>query len=118
MHEMSLIDSVLRSVTEEAALKGFAKVKTVWLEVGKLSCVEPEALSFCFEALAPSSICEGAELKLTETAGTAFCPACQKESEISRYGAPCPECGEYGLEIKSGDKVFIKQIEVEDEGNV
>ncbi len=118
MHEMSLIDSVLKCIAEEAALKGFLKVKAVCLEVGRLSCVEPEALAFCFEALAPSSVCENAELKITKVPGVAFCPKCKKEVEISRYGAPCPLCGEYGLEIKGGDKVFIKEIEVEDDKNV
>ena len=37
MHEMSLTESVVEILCEEARKQGFARVKTVWLEIGDLS---------------------------------------------------------------------------------
>ena len=40
MHEMSLAEGVLQINEDQAAKSGFARVKTVWLEIGALSGVE------------------------------------------------------------------------------
>lgn len=113
MHEMSIMQSVIQTITEQATIKGFSKIKNICLDVGKLSCVESEALKFCFEALASSSICDSATLTIIETPALAFCENCNTTSEISRYGETCPLCGGNDLILKAGDKIFIKQIEVE-----
>ncbi len=113
MHEMSLISSLLDMVEKEAKKKGFKKVKAVWLKAGSLAAVEPEALSFCFDALSAGTILEGAKLELIPEAGVAFCKKCNKEVSILRYGEPCPECKSYGLKIISGSSVFIDKMEVE-----
>ncbi|HBO94385.1 MAG TPA: hydrogenase maturation nickel metallochaperone HypA, partial [Gammaproteobacteria bacterium] len=41
MHEMSLCESVLQIVEEEAARQRFSKVKWLQLEIGTLAGVEP-----------------------------------------------------------------------------
>ena len=33
-------------------------MKTVWLEIGQLSCVEPEAMRFCFDAVTRGSVAD------------------------------------------------------------
>ena len=113
MHEMSLISSLLDMVQKEAERKGFNKVKAVWLRAGSLAAVEPEALSFCFDALSAGTILEGAKLELIPERGVAFCKKCNKEVSILRYGEPCPKCKSYGLKIISGASVFIDKIEVD-----
>ncbi|BCX81763.1 hypothetical protein MIT9_P1343 [Methylomarinovum caldicuralii] len=44
----------------EAERQGFSRVE----RVGALSCVEPEALCFCFDAVTAGSIAEGAVPKM------------------------------------------------------
>ena len=51
MHEMSLCESILQILEDNAKKQGFAKVKTVWLEIGCLSGVEMEAMRFSFDAV-------------------------------------------------------------------
>jgi hydrogenase nickel incorporation protein HypA/HybF len=50
MHEMSLTEGVVEILREEASRQGLARVRTVWLEIGALSGVEPEEMEFCFDA--------------------------------------------------------------------
>jgi hydrogenase nickel incorporation protein HypA/HybF len=51
MHEMSLCEGVLRILEEQAREQQFARVKTVWLEIGDLSSVEKEAMRFSFDVV-------------------------------------------------------------------
>jgi hydrogenase nickel incorporation protein HypA/HybF len=46
MHEMALAESVIQIVEETARRNAAAGVRAVWLEIGRLSHVEPEALRF------------------------------------------------------------------------
>ena len=62
MHEMSLAESVLQIIEDTARAQKFSRVRSVVLEVGVLSAVEPEAMLFCFDAVTRGSIAEGAKL--------------------------------------------------------
>ncbi|MFA7282673.1 MAG: hydrogenase maturation nickel metallochaperone HypA, partial [Sterolibacterium sp.] len=53
---MSLAEGVLQLIENAARRENFARVKTIWLEIGQLSSVEPEALAFCFDAVTRGSI--------------------------------------------------------------
>lgn len=64
MHEMSLCEGVLEVMQTEAEIQGFSKVIAVWLEVGALSNVEPEAMEFCFETVTRDSLASGATLNI------------------------------------------------------
>jgi len=60
MHEMSLAEGVLQLIEDAAREQNFAKVTTVWLEIGQLSGVEVEAMKFCFDAVTRDSVAAGA----------------------------------------------------------
>ncbi len=73
---MSLAEGVLQ-IIEYASKSGFfARVKTVWLEIGALSGVETEAMRFCFDAVTRGSVAEGAVLEIVAVPGTAWCMQC------------------------------------------
>ena len=55
MHEMALAESVIQIVEETARRNAAAEVRAVWLEIGRLSHVEPEALRFAFEVTRSNS---------------------------------------------------------------
>lgn len=113
MHEMSLCEGLLQVVEAEAVKQGFSKVMAVWLEVGALSSVEPEAMEFCFDAVTRDSLANGATLNIIRTPGNAWCMKCAKVVVIQRRLDPCPECDSYQLQVVSGDEVNIKELEVE-----
>jgi hydrogenase nickel insertion protein HypA len=65
---MSLAEGVLQLIEDAARQQAFAKVQTVWLEIGQLSGVEPEAMAFCFDAVTRGSIAQGARLEIIRLA--------------------------------------------------
>jgi hydrogenase nickel incorporation protein HypA/HybF len=113
MHEMSLAESVLQIIEDTARVQSFKQVRTVVLEIGVLSAVEPEAMIFCFDAVTRGSIAEGAKLEIVEIPGTGWCMDCGKNVNLTeRYGL-CPECGDARVEITSGNEMRVRDLEVE-----
>jgi len=113
MHEMSLCEGVLQVLQNEATNQSFSKVKTVWLEIGDLSSVEPEAMLFCFDAVTRNSLADGAELKIINVPGTAWCMQCSHSVNIKQRYDECPDCGSHQLQVTAGDEMKIKELEVE-----
>ena len=113
MHEMALTESIVEIATEAAKKQGAAKVKRVFVDVGALSHVEPEALQFCFAAVSAGTIAEGANLEIDRISGAGWCADCGKTVALAeRFGA-CPECGGAHVRISAGDELRVREIEVE-----
>lgn len=113
MHEMSLCEGVLQVLETEAKAQGFSKVISVWLEIGDLSSVEPEAMLFSFDVVTRNSLADGAELKIINVPGHAWCMQCSKTVTVKQRFDECPDCGSYQLQVTGGDEMKIKELEVE-----
>jgi hydrogenase nickel incorporation protein HypA/HybF len=113
MHEMSLCEGVLQVVQAQAISHGYSKVKGVWLEIGALSGVEPEAMRFSFDAVMRGTIADGAKLEIIHLPGVAWCMQCAKPVEVGARYESCPDCGSYQLQVTGGDEMRIKELEVE-----
>lgn len=113
MHEMSLCESVVEIIAGEAERQDFQRVKTVWLEIGALSCATPDAMRFCFEAVTKGTLADGAHLEIIETPGQAWCEHCARTVEVKQRFDACPECGGFPLRLTDGDALRVKQLEVE-----
>jgi hydrogenase nickel incorporation protein HypA/HybF len=66
MHELSLTHEIVDIVCKAA---GGRRVHTVTLEIGRLSCVMPESIEFCFEVIAQGTLAAGARLDIRRTDG-------------------------------------------------
>jgi len=113
MHEMSIAESVLQIIEDKARTDGYARVRTVWLEIGKLAGVETESLRFCFDAVARDSIAEDARLEIIETAGQGWCMVCARNVTVAARYEPCPICGSAQIEVTGGEEMRVKELEVE-----
>lgn len=112
MHEMSLAEGVLRIIEESAAKERFQHVKTVFLEIGRLSHVEVDSLRFCFDAVINGSVAEGARLEIIEVPGRAWCMPCGESVQVNTLFDACPKCGGYQLKMTGGDEMRVKELEV------
>jgi len=110
MHELSLLENVREILESHAQSQNFAKVTRVTLEIGKLSCVEPEALRFGFDVVMKGSLVEGAELVITETSGIGLCRQCGLQSVIETLYDPCAECGCPYMDVVQGAEMKIKDL--------
>lgn len=113
MHEMSLAESVLQIIEDSARTQNFQRVRIVVLEIGKLAAVEPEAMHFCFAAVARGTLAEGAQLQIIETAGLGVCLACNAEVEMQEQYGLCQNCGSSRLQTTAGNQMRVKDLAVE-----
>ena len=113
MHEMSLCESILEIIEQQSQQQHYQKVKTVWLEIGALSSVEPEAMLFCFDAVMQSPLVKGAKLEIIHIQGEARCLQCNKNVAVEQRYDACPVCGNFPLQISAGEEMRIKELEVE-----
>jgi hydrogenase nickel incorporation protein HypA/HybF len=113
MHEVSLIESVIALVERERAKQVFARVNVIRLQVGALGHAEPEALRFCFDAVASGTIAEGSRLEIELIPGEGWCADCRHAVPlVERFGV-CPVCAGAGVRMTSGDVLRLAEMEVE-----
>jgi hydrogenase nickel incorporation protein HypA/HybF len=112
MHEMSLAEGVLDLIRDAAHQQNFSKVTTVWLEIGRLSNVEPESMAFCFDVVTKGSLAEGARLEIIATPGQGWCMQCSESVTIEEVFGDCPKCGGHQLQVTGGTEMRVKELEV------
>lgn len=113
MHEISLCENIRQVLEQQASLQQYQRVKTVWLEIGRLSSIDPEAIRFSFEVVMQGSIAEQARLEIIEVPGEARCMECLQTVQLQQRYDECPLCGSYRLQIHNGEQMRIKELEVE-----
>jgi hydrogenase nickel incorporation protein HypA/HybF len=102
MHELSITQSVVDAIVEK--MDG-ATVKSVRLEIGKLSGVIPDSVRFCFDVICAGTMLEGATLDL------ARCRDCDGEFPLDDMIMLCP-CGSANVHVLAGQRLRIKSVEV------
>lgn len=116
MHEITLCQRALEIIEQQAALSGARRVTGVWLNVGAFSCVEPAALTFCFELVCRGTVAEGCALHIEEQQAACWCPTCREYVHLlSQHVRRCPQCQSSELRIVADDGLQIQRIEIDQE---
>ena len=114
MHELSIVDGIIRSVETQKKKHDFARVKSIEIACGKYSCLSEESLQFYFEIAAQSSFMEGARLNIVRSPDMYRCMDCNAEfSGGGEEGAACPSCGSREIINEIDHSVYIRSLEVE-----
>lgn len=113
MHEMAIAQGILDIVIDAAEQNGGGKIRRIKLLVGEMTGVEPDALTFCFEALAAGTAAEGAELDIATPPLVACCQDCGEEFGVERYRFFCPACQSAKVTTISGRELAVEHLEVE-----
>ena len=114
MHELSLTEALIALVEDEGRKHGCSRVRTVRVEIGAISAIEPEAMRFCFDAVTRGTIADGAVLDIIMMPGRGWCLDCDKEVALSRPLDSCPDCGGNCVQpMAGGDDLRLKELEVE-----
>lgn len=112
MHEMSLAESMIEQIELTAAREAASRVRRVVLEIGRLAAVDPEAMRFCFDAVARGGIADGAALEIVELPGSGRCIACSRAVAMDESWGVCPDCGQ-PLRPEAGSEMRLREIEIE-----
>jgi hydrogenase nickel incorporation protein HypA/HybF len=113
MHEMSIAQSLIEILREEMERHDARVLRSVHLQIGQLSAIVPEALSFCFQVMAEGTEMEGAKLIMDVIPLRGRCLECRKEFEIEDYRFTCPTCGSTKIETIAGQDLAVADMEVE-----
>ena len=113
MHEVSLIENVIALVQQERTKQVFTRVNMIKLKVGALGHAEPEALRFCFDAVATGTIAEGSRLEIEIVPGEGWCADCGRTVPIEELFGPCPVCAGVRVRMTGGDALRLAEMEVE-----
>jgi hydrogenase nickel incorporation protein HypA/HybF len=113
MHELAIMQSALNMALERAQQAGARKVYAIRMKVGVLSGVAPEALRFAFEALAPGTAAQGAELAIDEVPARFWCTACSQEFQARDVFPECPGCHSASADLRAGRDLEIASMEID-----
>jgi len=111
MHEVSIIQNVVKIVSEKAIENKFTKVNKVSLKIGELSGVMPESLNFAFKSSIIDTILEGSTLEIEKVKAIAECKDCEQEFPIDHFNKICPCCNKFCSSIISGYELYVNTIE-------
>jgi hydrogenase nickel incorporation protein HypA/HybF len=114
MHEMSIANSVLEALEKEAHRFPQGRIAKVGLRIGELAGVDPDALSFCLEALTRGTPWEALELEIEFSPRRHRCPHCAREFVVKDYEVACPSCGDANTVFAGGDELDLAFLEVEE----
>ena len=113
MHEMSLCESAVQIIEDQARIQAFSRVRRVVFEVGTLAAVDADALRFCFDVVAARGVARGATVDIVTVPAHAWCMQCAVAVDIARRGDACPRCGGHQVVVEGGDALKIKELEVD-----
>jgi hydrogenase nickel incorporation protein HypA/HybF len=108
MHELAITQGIVEMIVERT---DSARVTAVYLRIGKVSGVVPEAVRFCFDLVAAGSPVEGARLEIDEPPGRARCRSCGCAFAVEGLVVLCP-CGSADVEVVGGDELLVRAVEV------
>jgi len=114
MHEMGIANSVLDAVREETRRFPHGHIYKVGVRIGELAGVDPDAMSFCFEALVRGTELEPLALEIEYCQRRYECATCRHSYAAAREDLACPACGMLESKFIGGDELDIAYLEVED----
>ncbi|MFH0913948.1 MAG: hydrogenase maturation nickel metallochaperone HypA [Chloroflexota bacterium] len=112
MHELSLAQSLLARVLEEARKQDSGRVKAIYARIGEGSHpMEADSLRDCLEMVSQGTIAEGAELKLEILPSTLKCQGCGFTFSAREGVLVCPCCKSGRLEELDSEELLEIQVE-------
>lgn len=113
MHELGIVFNIIRTVKDVAKENNVTSIKVLTLDIGEVSTIIPSYLIDCYDwAKKKEPLLENSTLKVNTIKAVTICNSCHKEYETVRYAKTCPYCGSTDTELKVGNEVEIKEIEV------
>jgi hydrogenase nickel incorporation protein HypA/HybF len=113
MHELSLIENVIKIVEKLARQEKLTTVTKVYLQVGALRQIVPEFMQFAFISAAVGTIMSRASLKVEVIPIKICCENCNHEFTVEELVYLCPKCEHAALKIVAGKEIVIESIEGE-----
>jgi len=113
MHEMAMAQEIINIVNTTLSDHPGKIATKVCVKIGEMAAVVPESLEFSYNALIQKTNLQKSHLEIEIIPITASCEKCHQEFDISDFEFFCPYCHSQQIRIKSGDELYISELEVE-----
>jgi hydrogenase nickel incorporation protein HypA/HybF len=110
MHDMSLVQELLRQVEQLRREHDADRVTAITVLVGELAGVEPELLRSAYKLLAPSAGLGSAQLDLTPVPLEGRCQTCGRAFRVEHFHFLCPACGGSEVTVLQGDSLVLQRL--------
>jgi hydrogenase nickel incorporation protein HypA/HybF len=113
MHEFGVARQLLDGLEAKARELGATRIVSINLVIGDRASIVDESFRFYFEALAPGTLAEGAQLVVRRVPTRFHCDACDALYTPSGSNFHCPACGATGHVTAEGSEFLVESIEIE-----
>ncbi len=113
MHEFAIAKNIVTIAEEYARGEGKSRITGVNLEIGAFAGVMLETLHYAMDSCAIDTMLEGAEIHIDSIEGTGQCRDCGQIFSLEGPVSPCPACGSFRFDIRTGRELRIRSLIVE-----
>lgn len=115
MHEVTVAQAIIEQLKKKLGSR-FMSVRTVYLRVGRLTCINEDALQFAFSSFAATKEVPEIDVVIDWVDAVAECLNCyEKFSPNDQFLLMCPKCGGLARLLK-GDELHLVEAELTDDG--
>ena len=114
MHELSIAEQIVDIANDHAAREGIVAVREIELEIGTLSGIEIDALTFALDVVTKNTVLHAAKVTIITVQAKARCEACGGEFPLEDFYSPCPDCGAFQSETVQGMELRVKSLIVDE----
>jgi hydrogenase nickel incorporation protein HypA/HybF len=115
MHELGLINYVVKEATKVAEANHAAKVESVTLAFGEVSGIVTSYLYDYWNWYTKKfPMFDGAKLEVEEIRALTYCGDCHITYDTVKYGKTCPGCGSGRTWLVQGNEMMIRSISIVD----
>jgi hydrogenase nickel incorporation protein HypA/HybF len=120
MHEFSISSEIVKTVIDTVEKNNGKKVLSIQLEIGELTHLNGEQVSFWIQELFKDSVAEDAEVKIKTIRAHIHCKACgykggfgsgQEDSVRHLTLQSCPRCNSFQFKIEKGRECILRKIQ-------
>ena len=112
MHEMSLVNSLLKQVESIVAENAAQTATQIAVEIGPLAGVEIELVRSAFEQRVLGTVYERTRLVIDEVSLVIRCLSCQTETALDRFVFRCGNCRSGHVQVIGGDEFRLCSINI------
>ena len=113
MHELSVAESIMNTILEQAAALNNARPVAACISCGQFNALNDETMRFAFETIAEGTLCDGMRLDIRHIPLRATCRQCRTTFEFDVYRPSCGACQSAQFDFEPDAPLLIETIEFE-----
>lgn len=112
MHEIGVVRSMVKTVTDFAGQNDIKEVAEIVLDIGELSLVIPKYVEDIYPVVVEDTWLKDTKLVINVIPGMAECDECNELFNVIEHEGYCPNCDSFEKTILSGKDFLIREIHI------